>query len=160
MYQGSTAARSIRLTESVVGLYVGRVRAVPPSADLFRREMNWKIALALSGPVIAIGSLTTWGCTDTECTRADDQIQTCAQQELLNAPSNTMPDNQVCDPGTARFCQSVCINGASCSTINATFCYGQIACPETPDAGALDDGGPTSVSTFVTCLMNCLDGGT
>jgi hypothetical protein len=129
--------------------------------------MNWKIALALSVLVIAIGSLTTWGCTDTECTRADDQVQTCAQQELLNAPSNNMTDNQACYPGTARYCQSVCINEASCSTINASFCYGQISCAETPDGGFLDDagasgdGGPTSVSTFVTCLMNCtrLDGG-
>jgi hypothetical protein len=127
--------------------------------------MNWKIALALSALVIAIGSLTTWGCTDNECTRADDQVQTCAQQELLNAPSNNMTDNQACFPGTARYCQSVCINEASCSTINASFCYGQIACTETSDAGAFDDGGTadggTSVSRFVQCLMSCtqLDGG-
>jgi hypothetical protein len=116
--------------------------------------MNWKIALALSAPVTAIGALAG-GCVNNECTRADDQIETCSQQVQLNAPSNNMTDNQVCTPGTARYCQSVCINTATCSEINASLCLGQVACPET----SADAGG---ISNFTNCMIQCTqaaDGG-
>jgi hypothetical protein len=113
--------------------------------------MNWKIALALSALVTAIG-FHAWGCTNNECTLADAQIETCAQQVQLTAPSSNTTDNQVCTPGTARYCQSVCINEATCTQINASLCLNQVACPETPQG----DAGP-----FVDCMRNCLkpDGG-
>jgi hypothetical protein len=115
--------------------------------------MNWKIALALSALVTAVGSFTG-GCIDNECTRADAQIETCAEQVQLTAPSYNMTDNQACTPDTARYCQSLCINRATCSEINASLCLGQVACPETPDGGAL--------SGFTSCMRQCTveaDGG-
>jgi len=107
--------------------------------------MLWKIALALSALVTA----TCAGCTGDECTRADDQIATCAEATQETLPSASMDLSLACTAGSARLCQSKCINTHTCAEINASLCLGQVGCPELPASG---DAG---LSDFAACWTKC-----
>jgi hypothetical protein len=123
--------------------------------------MSWKIALALCALVTALGS-AVHGCALDECDQADNHVSDCA----LIPPTNTVPSGlsqaQTCLPGEVRYCQSQCINQASCTDLNASECFNQVSCNQVPqigDGGA--DAGP-QLSALEQCFITCAeaDGGT
>ncbi len=134
-----------RLTEPVVRLYV----AAGPSGRPFRRQLNWKIALALCALGAALGPAAA-GCAADACDQADNHVSDCALIPQTSAAPSGMSMTNNCSG--VRFCQSQCINQASCADLNASECFNQISCNQIP-------GQP--LSAFEQCMVACSapDGG-
>jgi hypothetical protein len=81
--------------------------------------MNWKFALALCLFVTAALAAHV-GCAGDTCDNADDQVQNCAVAMSSSASSSSGNSvTQTC--AGVRYCQSLCINAATCAEINGNL---------------------------------------
>jgi hypothetical protein len=103
--------------------------------------MSWKIAFVLSAPAAALATLAllAGGCSNDACDLADQQLEACATQNVTT-PSTAL------ECTAKRVCQSGCIQGAACTTLQAAFCMGQTVCP--PESSA-------DVMMFKDCMATC-----